>query len=133
MPSPQSSKVGAGDQRPSLQIGARPKEEAVRRPGLAANEESVRSLESPGRPDHDVGGEHAVGPDPTVGGSLGSGIEPEPIALRLERGGEEPAPSQRRASSAPGSAHDSAPVFLRWRRYASGDSRKWHSVHCFAA
>ena len=95
------------------------------------DEESISRLVPPCRPHHHVRKENAIGPNAAVGNSLGSGIEPEPIALRFQAGNEEPGTEQGEKSSAPGSTHDSGPVFRRWRRYASGDSRKWHSVHCF--
>ena len=80
------------------------------------DEESVRSLESPGRPYHHIGKEHAVGPHATVGSSLSSGIEPKAVALRLEAGGEETSAEYSDESNPQATAHDSRPDSFRCLR-----------------
>ena len=109
------SQVGAGDQRPTLQIRTRPEEEASSA-SIAVDEESVRGLESAGRTHHHISEENAVGPNPAVGGGLSSRVEPEAIALRLEATGEEPKAEYRDESSPQASAHDFRPPSFRCRR-----------------
>jgi len=107
--------VGAGDQGSTLEIGTGPEEEAAG-PTVAVDEESVRSLESPGRPHHHIGKEHTVRPYAAIGSSLSSGIEPKAVALRLEAGREETSTEYSDESNPQSTAHDSRPDSFRCLR-----------------
>ena len=80
------------------------------------NEEAVGSLIAAGGSNHDVGEEDAVLPDAAIRSRLGSGIQPETVALGLQLAarGKSGHDCQKQRPGPP--PHEPALTFCRCRR-----------------